>query len=129
MSSEVYTYLYEKLLHNKALDVFSTPIFMKKNRPAYKLTVICNLEHKNYLEELILKETTTFGLRSYEVNRTILDRTFTKVNTNFGEVTVKNGFLNEKHIKSSFEFEDVKKLAIEHNVPIQEIIEECIKKC
>ncbi len=125
MSSEVYTYLYEKLLANKALDVFTTPILMKKNRPAYKLSVICNLEDKECIEKIIFQETTTFGIRAYEVSRSILDRNFSKMDTSFGEVTVKNGYLDKELIKSSFEFEDLKQLAIKHNVPLNKIINEC----
>ncbi len=127
MSSELYTYLYEKLLVNRALDVYSTPITMKKNRPAYKFSVICNSEDKQNLEKIIFEETTTFGIRSYKVERTILDRNFTKINTNYGEVTVKNGYLENKLIKSSFEFEDLKKLAVENDVPINKIVNECTK--
>ncbi len=126
MSSEFYTYLYDKLFENKALDVYSTPIFMKKNRPAYKLSVICNVSDKEVLEKIIFKETTTFGIRSYEVQRNILDRNFTKIQTKFGEVTVKNGYLENELIKSSFEFEDLKRLAIEHDIPLSKIINECI---
>ncbi len=127
MSSELYTYLYEKLLLNKALDVFSTPILMKKNRPAYKFSVICNVEDKKSIEQIIFKETTTFGIRAYEVSRTILDRDFKKINTSLGEVTVKRGYLDNELIKSSFEFEDLKKIAIEKNIPINKIVNECTK--
>ncbi len=125
MSSEIYTYLYEKMLSNNALDVFSTPILMKKNRPAYKFSVICKLEDKENLEKIIFQETTTFGIRAYEVSRNILERDFTKITTSVGEVSVKNGYLEGELIKSSFEFEDLKKLAVEKNVPLNKIIEEC----
>ncbi len=127
MSSEIYTYLYEKLLQNGALDVFSTPIVMKKNRPAYKLSVMCNNNDKDNIEKIIFKETTTFGIRSYEVQRSILERNFTKIDTSFGEVSVKNGYLDGELIKSSFEFEDLKKIAIEKNIPISKIVNECTK--
>ncbi len=126
MSSELYTYLYEKLLANKALDVFSTPILMKKNRPAYKFSVICNIEDKESIERIIFRETTTFGIRAYEVSRSILERNFTKIDTYYGEITVKNGYLDNELIKSSYEFEDLKKIAIEKNVPISKIVNECI---
>ncbi len=127
MSSELYTYLYEKLLANNALDVFSTPILMKKNRPAYKFSVICKSKDKDNIERIIFKETTTFGIRAYEVTRNTLDRNFTKISTSFGEVTVKNGYLDNEIIKSSFEFEDLKKIAIEKNIPISKIVNECTK--
>ncbi len=127
MSSELYSYLYEKLLNNKALDVYSTPIMMKKNRPAYKFSVICKAEDKEVIERIIFEETTTFGIRSYQVERTILDRDFSKITTPYGDVTVKNGYLDNKLIKSSFEYEDLKKLAIENNLPINKIVNECTK--
>ncbi len=123
----MYSYLYEKLLGNNALDVYSTPITMKKNRPAYKFSVICKEEDKSVLEKIIFEETTTFGIRAYKVERTILDREFTKIKTTYGEVTVKNGYLDSKLIKSSFEYEDLKKLAIEHDIPISKIVNECTK--
>ncbi len=127
MSSETYTYLYDKLFENNALDVYSTPIYMKKNRPAYKLSVICNKTDKEHIEKIIFKETTTFGIRSYEVSRNILERNFTKVETPYGEVTVKNGYFENELIKSSFEFEDLKRLAIKNNIPLNKIMNECIK--
>ncbi len=127
MSSEVYSYLYDKLFDHKALDVYSTPIFMKKNRPSYMLSVICNADDKETLEKIILKETTTFGIRSYEVSRKILDRDFTKIETKYGHVSVKNGYLNTEKIKSSLEFEDIKKLAIKNDKTLKEIINECNK--
>ncbi len=123
----MYTYLYDKLFENKALDVYSTPIFMKKNRPAYMLSVICYNHDKENIEEIIFKETTTFGIRSYKVDRSILERDFTKINTKYGDVSVKNGYLKGEKIKSSFEFEDLKRLAIENNIEISKIINECSK--
>lgn len=128
MSSEYYTFLYEKLLLNNALDVYSTPIFMKKNRPAYKVTVLCKEEYKNEIEEILFRNTTTFGIRSHEISRTILDRDFNKLKTKYGEVTIKNGYMSNEHLKTSFEFEDLKKLAKEHNISLSVIENECIRE-
>lgn len=128
MSSEHYTFLYEKLLNKKALDVFSTPIFMKKNRPAYKLTAICKKENKEEIEEILFKDTSTFGIRSTKMTRNILERDFDKVITSYGDVTTKRGYYKGKHIKTSFEFEDVKKLAIENKVSLKNIEDECMRE-
>ena len=63
MSSEMYSYLYEKALSEGALDIYTESIFMKKNRPAYKVTIICNEEDIDKFTELLLSETSTFGVR------------------------------------------------------------------
>lgn len=127
MSSELYTYLFDKLFENGALDVFTSPIYMKKNRPAYMLSVICKIEDKEKIEDIILKETTTFGIRFYKVDRRILDRNFEKIETKYGEVTVKNGYLNGEKIKSTFEYECLKKIALDNNMPIQKLVSELYK--
>lgn len=127
MSSEIYTYLFEKLLENGALDVFATPIFMKKNRPAYMLSVICTKKHSEEIINIIFSETTTFGLRFHYADRKILDRDFEKVNTKYGEITIKNGYLNNEKIKTSLEFETLKQVAKDNNISIQKIVNEVYK--
>ena len=72
-SAEVLGYVMEKLM-DYALDVFYTPIFMKKNRPAYKLSVLCYEKYEKQVESIIFKNTTSIGIRKYGVERSILDR-------------------------------------------------------
>lgn len=111
MNPEFYQYLFEKLFGNGALDVFLTPIIMKKQRPGTLITVICEKENANKLKEIIFKETSTFGIRYYEVLRNKLDRDFSIVETPYGKIRVKKGYLNGKLIKAYPEYEDVKAVA------------------
>lgn len=82
-------YVMESLFNAGARDVHYTPVFMKKNRPAYQLNVICKEEDIEKLEEIIFKETTTIGIRKIKMERSILKREIKTVNTSLGEVKVK----------------------------------------
>ena len=82
-------YVMESLFNSGARDVHYTPVFMKKNRPAYQLNVICKEEDIEKLEEIIFKETTTIGIRKIKMERSILKREIKTVNTSLGEVQVK----------------------------------------
>ena len=88
-SGEVLGYTLERLLENGARDAFYRPIYMKKNRPAYQLTVLCKQEDVDHLEDIIFSETTSIGIRRRQEIRTILDRSFRKLQTPFGEMDVK----------------------------------------
>jgi len=127
MNPEFYEFISEKLFEAGASDVFYSSIFMKKNRPAIKLSVLCTEDKLEILKTIILTETTTFGLRIFKVDKTELEREFTSQQTKYGTVKIKSGFLNGKKIKSKPEYEDCKKIAIENNVPISEIYKEINK--
>lgn len=88
-SGEQLGFAMERLLKAGALDVSYTPIFMKKNRPAYQLTVICKEEEVNEIEQVIFRETTTIGIRKIRMERSILKREIKRIDTSFGEVVVK----------------------------------------
>ncbi len=105
-----------------ALDVFHTPVQMKKNRPAVLLTVLCAETEADRFAELILSETTAFGVRKTIAERRKLRREFAEVNTVFGKVTVKVGTLGGKVIHCAPEFESVKKRAAQAGVPVKEIL-------
>jgi uncharacterized protein (TIGR00299 family) protein len=123
MNPQIYEYLAEKLLREGALDVFLTQVMMKKMRPGVKLSVLCNREKRNDLTEIILKETTSIGMRFYDVSRIAMAREFKEVRTRFGKVRIKisraGGFL-----KAMPEYEDCKKIAGEKGVLLAEVIEE-----
>lgn len=121
MNPEIYGYLFDKLLTAGALDVWTENIMMKKNRPAQKLSVLCKEEQIVALQEIIFKETSTFGIRRKKVERTFLARDTNSIETNFGTVRIKNGYLNKKLIKSVPEFEDCKALAEKNSIPLQTI--------
>lgn len=126
MSSEIYGYLMEKLFPMGALDVFFTPIFMKKNRPATMLSVLVERQNLEKIIDFIIAETTTFGVRFYEVERKKLQREFTMVSTQYGDIRVKMGKLEDKVIKAVPEYEDCKKLAEANCVPIRKIYESAV---
>lgn len=127
MNPEFYQYLFEKLFENGALDVFLIPIIMKKQRPGTLITVICEKENANKLKEIIFKETSTFGIRYYEVLRHKLDRDFSIVETPYGKVRVKKGYLNGKLIKAYPEYEDVKAIAEKTGNSISDIYRNVIR--
>lgn len=122
LNPQLLPYTIERIMAAGALDAWSTPILMKKGRPAFTLSVLCRREQKAALETLLLMETTTIGVRSYSVNRLAAERTFKTVTTPWGPVQVKYALLQDKVINIAPEFEDCKALALEHNLPLKEVL-------
>jgi len=121
-SSEILAYTMEKLLKAGANDVFFTPVYMKKNRPAVKLTVLCKSETVGELAKTIFTETTTIGVRIREEKRICLPRKAEVVKTVYGDLKVKAiEFDGEKKLIP--EYEDAKKLAESVGVPLHKIYE------
>lgn len=127
MNSEFYDYIFEKLFKIGAKDVYLTPIIMKKGRPAQKLTVLTPHKLQGDVEEILLRETTTFGIRKYEVQKVMLKRDFIKVSTKHGEATVKRGILNGQVIKFKGEYDCCKELARKNKVTLEEVYNEIRK--
>lgn len=127
MNPELYSYVEEKLFENGALDVFKTPIIMKKGRGAIKLSVLVEEINEKKIQEVIFKETTSIGIRKYEVEKIMLSREFSKANTRYGEVAIKYAYYKGEMIKYKPEYEDCKKLANENRIPIAEIYREVYK--
>ncbi len=127
MSPEITGYVTSQLFEHGALDVFLTPIFMKKNRPATQITVLCPTPHRDRLIELLLTETTTFGVRHSSANRVKLRRDFTQVETQWGTIQAKRGYLNDTLIKTVPEYEDCKRLAEQNSVPLRQIYAEALR--
>jgi len=117
----------ETALAAGALDVFHTPIQMKKNRPGVLLTVLCAETDADKFCEFILRETTAFGVRKTVAERRKLRREFADVKTAFGKVTVKIGRLGGKVVQAAPEFESVKKLAAQKKVPVKKIFEAAVQ--
>ncbi len=122
MSPQVYEYVMEKMFKAGALDVFLTQIIMKKGRPGIKLSVLCNENKKDALSEIILKETTSIGLRFYTADRKTLQREITSVDTKYGRVRVKKSRLGKEIQKASPEYEDCRKIAKKFNIPLLEVL-------
>ncbi len=122
MSSEVYSYMYEKFIAEGALDIYTESIYMKKNRPATKLCILCREDDLNKFIDLMILQTSTFGIRYNKYNRVTLNRKFTEIETEHGKITVKLGYYNGKLIRVSPEYEDCKKIAINKNIPLNSLI-------
>ncbi|MFO1513105.1 MAG: nickel pincer cofactor biosynthesis protein LarC [Verrucomicrobiota bacterium] len=127
VSSEILGAFVESALASGALDVFHTPIQMKKNRPGVLLTVLCAEAEADKFSELLLRETTAFGVRRTIAERRKLKREFVTVKTKFGPVTVKLGKLNGKVVQAAPEFESCKKLAAQKKVPLRQVYEAASK--
>ena len=122
MSSEVYSYIYEKFINDGALDIYTQSIYMKKNRPAIKLCILCKEDDLNKFIDLMILQTSTFGIRYSKYNRVTLDRKFTKIETEYGKITVKLGYYNGQLIRITAEYEDCKKISINKNIPLNSLV-------
>jgi uncharacterized protein (TIGR00299 family) protein len=128
MNPQIYGYFLEKALAAGALDVFTTPVQMKKNRPGMLVTVLCKPEDEPKFHEMLFAETTTLGVRSYAAERRVLARQWETVHTAFGEVRIKVARLNGHIRQASPEFEDCRKLAEAKNVPLQRVMEAALNE-
>ena len=123
MNPELYDNLMELLFSAGAHDVFFTPIIMKKSRPALTVSVLCDLNRQSVMEEIFWLNSSTFGLRSYKVTKSMLSRKTVQVKTKYGEISLKYGYLNGCIIKSKPEYEDCKRLAREKGVSARDVYE------
>lgn len=121
MTGETAGYVLEALLGAGASDAWLTPIVMKKSRPAVTLSVLCPAEKEAALTELILRETTTFGLRRREVGKVALERRFEQLQTELGPVRVKTALLDGQPLKAKLEHDDLRRLATTHQIPLCEV--------
>jgi hypothetical protein len=116
-SPEILGFVMEKLFENGALDVFYTPIFMKKNRPAVKMTVLSHKDSVEKILDIIFRETSTIGVRKIDMKRYCMDRETLKIGTQYGEVRVKVSSAGQIK-KCSPEYEDCKEIAEKHGIPL-----------
>lgn len=124
MNPEIYNYTMEVLFNEGALDVYRTPILMKKDRFGVILNIMCREEDREKLKEIVFKETTSIGIREYKVKRTKLNRKFQGVNTIYGEVKIKKSYYKGKLVNLKPEYDDCKKLAKENCVSINSVYNE-----
>jgi len=127
ISSELLGRFMEQALAAGALDVFYTPIQMKKNRPGVLLSVLCAIGDADKFSEMIVRETTAFGVRRLSTERRKLKREVVRVRISFGEVEVKIGRLDGKTIQIAPEFESCRQLADRAKVPLKQVYEAAIK--
>ncbi|MEA4819713.1 MAG: nickel pincer cofactor biosynthesis protein LarC [[Clostridium] scindens] len=130
-TGEALGYVMDRLFEAGARDVSYTPVYMKKNRPAYQLNVICTDENVRQMEEIIFKETTTIGIRRQQMERSVLARSMETVRTSLGDAQVKVCALGPQKRKYP-EYQSVVRLCKEHDRSFQEgyqlVLSECMKE-
>ncbi len=122
MTGEMAGYAMERLLAAGARDVWVIPAQMKKNRPAIVLSVLCDHEKLPTVLQILLRETTTLGVRVQEVERLCLPREIWEVTTPYGTVKVKVAKLGDEIVNIAPEYEDCRRLALEQRVPLKEVM-------
>jgi len=122
MNPQIYEYVIDELFSKGALDVWLTQMIMKKTRPSVKLSVLCNRERRDELIGIILKETTSLGVRYFETQRVTMNREIHEISSKYGTVRIKTSQLGRSLVKNTPEFEDCKKIAKEMSLPLREII-------
>lgn len=126
LNPQILAHVAEQALQQGALDVMLTPVIMKKGRPGTLLTILCDPEKSSALEQLLLRETSTLGIRIHQQQRSCLDRRHTVVSTSYGEIRIKQGALREEELNATPEFEDCRAAAATHNVPVKQVIQSAI---
>jgi uncharacterized protein (DUF111 family) len=127
MTPQVFGYVLERLLELGALDAYGLPVQMKKSRPGMLLTVLARNEDAEHLAEIIFAETTTIGLRMRQERRMTLQRESVPVETQWGTVRIKLARLNGEETNAAPEFEDCRRLAVEHRVALKRVMQEAMR--
>jgi uncharacterized protein (TIGR00299 family) protein len=125
-SPQLLAHVAETALKMGALDVMLTPVIMKKGRPGTMLTILCDPAESEALQQLLLRETTTLGIRIREDRRACLDRSFITVETRYGPVKMKLGSLNGETLNANPEFEDCRAAAASHGVAVKTVQQSAI---
>jgi uncharacterized protein (TIGR00299 family) protein len=124
MNPEIIGFAEEMLFKAGALDVFKTPIIMKKGRPAIQMSVLTDRQHEQAVMGVLFSETTTIGLRKIKVQKLMLRREQSTVDTQYGTARIKKSFFKEQLVNVKPDYEDVRKLALEHSLPISAVYRE-----
>lgn len=128
LNPQVFGYVMERALAEGALDVFGTPVQMKKNRPGMLLTVLARPEDASRLTKLVFGETTTLGIRMRQERRQMLARRTVAVETPWGEVRMKVANLNGSIANYAPEYEDCRRIADQHKVPLKQVMQEATRR-
>jgi uncharacterized protein (TIGR00299 family) protein len=128
LNPQVFGYVMDRLLEEGALDAFGIPVQMKKNRPGMLLTVLCKPEDASRLAQIIFTETTTLGVRRREERRQALARKWVTVATRWGDVRLKVASMNGTVTNYAPEYEDCRRIAAEHHVPLKSVMQEAMQE-
>lgn len=126
LNPQVFAYVIEQCLHHGALEAFGTPVGMKKGRTGMLLTVLAKPEETSRLASLVLRETSTLGLRVREEARVALPRNYESVATPWGDVRIKVATLNGEVSHFAPEYEDCRHIAEQHSVPLKQVMQEAL---
>jgi uncharacterized protein (DUF111 family) len=122
-SGELVGWLFDRLFAAGAVDVFTAPIQMKKSRPGVTLSAIVPPDRREAVEEILLRETPTFGVRRVLMERAKLARRQVPVSTRYGRIRVKVGSLGDEDVKAAPEYEDCRAAAAKHGVPLPKVVQ------
>ena len=124
MSPQIFGHVMEQAFELGALDCYFTPVQMKKNRPGVLLSILCRHDERERLTQLVFAETTTIGIRSYEIERRALDREVVTVETEYGSIELKVARLNGHIITGTPEYEQCRSAAVNAKVPLR-VVQRC----
>lgn len=127
LNPQVLAYVAERALKLGALDVMTAPVRMKKNRDGILLTILCDTSHAAALQDLLLRETSTLGLRIREERRICLEREHVSVTTPWGPVRIKRGLRGGEELNAAPEFEDCRHIAEAQGVPLKRVLETALQ--
>jgi uncharacterized protein (TIGR00299 family) protein len=127
LNPQVFGYVMDRLHEAGALDVFGMPVHMKKNRPGTLLSVLARPDDADKLAQIIFAETTTLGVRHRQENRRVLARRLQTVSTQFGDVRIKIASLNGTVSSYAPEYEDCRRIASQHRVPLKLVMQEAVQ--
>ncbi len=128
MTPEAIAHLTTRIMDSGALDCYVTPILMKKGRPGQCLTALASPQTAQQIARLILQDSSSFGVRFREMDRICLERETKEVDTQYGRIRVKIGYLDGQVVKSSPEFEDCRTAAEQHHVPLTTVQQAAISQ-
>lgn len=121
MNPEFFEYISDRLFKAGAADVFLSNIMMKKGRPGIILSVICETEHAEAAKEIIFRESTSLGIRTYKFRKDTLVRTPELIDTEFGKINIKKSFFKGKEVSVKPEYDDCRRVAQEKGLPLKEV--------
>ncbi len=127
LNPQVIGYIIDQAFAEGALDVFTTPVQMKKNRPGALLTILAHADHEQRLRALLFRESSTLGIRTRHEKRYALPRQHEIVTTPWGEVRIKVASLNGTVSNYALEYEDCRRIAAEHRIPLKTVMQEAIR--
>lgn len=128
MNPQIYGYLYDRLFEAGARDVWTTPIYMKKNRPGQMLSVLAREDKKDACARIIFRETTSIGIRVRRIEERLeADRHLAKVDTKYGDITCKVSAYGGHLINVAPEYEDCCRAARDKKVPLKLVQQEAMR--